>query len=103
MILAGYVPTLVIARMLTEFTSGGRPSWHNLMPYLLAFGGVWLGGEALWRLALHFLNRTDARGMQMLYTRGMDDLLKKDLAFFHENFAGSLTKKVIGHAARHGR
>jgi ATP-binding cassette subfamily B protein len=98
MILVGYAPTLVVARIMAEFTGRARPAWQDLTPYLLAFGAVWLFGEVIWRFALHFLNRTDAWGMQKLYTRGMDELLKKDLAFFHDNFAGSLTKKVIAYA-----
>src|SRR4026208_325928 len=30
----------------------------------------------------------------------MDELLAKDLAFFHDNFAGSLTKRTLGYARR---
>src|SRR5260370_40261017 len=30
----------------------------------------------------------------------MDDLLEKDAAFFHDNFAGSLTKRVLSFASR---
>ena len=30
----------------------------------------------------------------------MDELLAKDLAFFHDNFAGSLTKRALGYARR---
>src|SRR5439155_1617631 len=46
------------------------------------------------------LNRTDGRGIEDLYVLGMDELLAKDAAFFHENFAGSLTKRVHSFAAR---
>ena len=31
---------------------------------------------------------------------GMDELLAKDAAFFHDNFAGSLTKRVLSFASR---
>lgn len=97
-ILTTYVPPLVIARILTRFTTGDRPEWTDILPYLLAFAAVWFAGEGVWRLAIHFLNRTDARGTASLYRKGMDALFEKDLAFFHDNFAGSLTKKVIGYA-----
>jgi ATP-binding cassette, subfamily B, bacterial len=97
-ILTTYVPPLVIARILTRFTAGDRPEWADILPYLLAFATVWFAGEGVWRLAIHFLNRTDARGTASLYRKGMDALFEKDLAFFHDNFAGSLTKKVIGYA-----
>ena len=30
----------------------------------------------------------------------MDELLAKDAAFFHDNFAGSLTKRVLSFASR---
>ena len=31
----------------------------------------------------------------------MDALLAKDAAFFHENFAGSLTKRVLSYASEY--
>ncbi len=67
---------------------------------MLAFGGLLLAGEALWRVGLHFLNRTDARGIERLGVVGMDELLAKDVTFFHDNFAGSLTKRVLGFSSR---
>ena len=42
----------------------------------------------------------DGRGIEHLYVVGMNELLAKDAAFFHENFAGSLTKRVLSFAAR---
>ena len=42
----------------------------------------------------------DARGIEHLYVIGMDELLAKDAAFFHDNFAGSLTKRVLSFASR---
>ena len=38
--------------------------------------------------------------MARLYTDGMDELLAKDAAFYHENFAGALTKRVLGFASQ---
>ena len=38
--------------------------------------------------------------MEQLYIDGMDELLAKDTAFFHENFAGSLTKRVLSFASQ---
>lgn len=46
------------------------------------------------------LNRLDARGIEHLYVVGMDELFAKDAAFFHDNFAGSLTKRVLSFASR---
>ncbi len=62
--------------------------------------GLWLAGEAVWRLALYFMIRTEIRSMQALYIEAMDELLAKDLSFFHDNFAGSLTKRTLGYARR---
>jgi ATP-binding cassette subfamily B protein len=99
-ILVVYLPPLVVARIVSRFAGpdGGALSLAALTPYLILFGFVWLAGELMWRTGIHFLNRTDTRGMERLYLTGMDELLAKDLAFFHDNFAGSLTKKVIGYA-----
>jgi ATP-binding cassette subfamily B protein len=49
---------------------------------------------------VHCMNRTDGRGIEHLYVVGMNELLAKDAAFFHDNFAGSLTKRVLSFAAR---
>jgi ATP-binding cassette subfamily B protein len=66
----------------------------------LTFAGVWLAGEVAWRLAIFFMTRMEIRGMESLYVEAMDELLAKDLAFFHNNFAGSLTKRALGYARR---
>jgi len=54
----------------------------------------------VWRIGIHCLNRLDGRGIENLYVIGMDELLAKDAAFFHDNFAGSLTKRVLSFASR---
>jgi ATP-binding cassette subfamily B protein len=98
-ILVWFCPPLVIAALLERFEEGERPGLTSLVPYLAAFGAVWLAGEAVWRLGIHFLNRTAAGGVAKLQTKGMDALFDKDLAFFHDNFAGALTKKVVSYGA----
>jgi ATP-binding cassette subfamily B protein len=70
------------------------------MPYVLGFTGVLLFAEILWRIGIHCLNRLDGFGIENLYVTGMDELLAKDAAFFHDNFAGSLTKRVLSFASR---
>jgi hypothetical protein len=70
------------------------------MPYVLGFAGVLLFAEVVWRIGIHCLNRLDGRGIENLYVIGMDELLAKDAAFFHDNFAGSLTKRVLSFASR---
>jgi ATP-binding cassette subfamily B protein len=72
----------------------------TVLLYVLGFAAVLLLAEALWRVGVHCLNRTDGRGIENLYVIGMNELLAKDAAFFHDNFAGSLTKRVLSFAAR---
>jgi ATP-binding cassette subfamily B protein len=91
-----YVTPLVVAAAITRF-GNTTPTLHEALPYLLWFGGAWYAGELLWRLAFMYLNRADSKGMQNLYIAGLSELSKKDLGFFHNNFAGSLTKKTIGY------
>ncbi|MGH9212940.1 MAG: ABC transporter ATP-binding protein [Acidimicrobiales bacterium] len=95
--LAWFCPPLVIGAMLERFGDGERPTLGSLGPYLVAFTAVWLGGEVVWRAGIHFLNRTAATGAAKLQIRGMEALFAKDLAFFQDNFTGSLTKKVVGY------
>jgi ATP-binding cassette subfamily B protein len=95
-----YLAPLAVAGLVGHLSEGGDGTVAALLPYVLAFGGFLLAGEVLWRVGLHFLNRTDARGIERLGVVGMDELLTKDAAFFHDNFAGSLTKRVLGFSSR---
>ncbi|MFI1714819.1 ABC transporter ATP-binding protein [Streptomyces litmocidini] len=95
-----YIAPLVVAKLVGHLADGGTGGLGPLLPYVLGFAGVLLLGEALWRVGLHCLNRVDARGIENLYVIGMDELFAKDAAFFHDNFAGSLTKRVLSFASR---
>ncbi|MGY3340495.1 ATP-binding cassette subfamily B protein [Streptomyces filamentosus] len=95
-----YLAPLVVAKLVGKVADGGAVTFDALLPYALVFAAVLLLGEALWRAGFHCLNRVDARGIEHLYATGMDELLAKDAAFFHDNFAGSLTKRVISFASR---
>ncbi|WP_182900538.1 ABC transporter ATP-binding protein [Microbispora sp. H10830] len=95
-----YLAPLAVAGLVGHLAGGGDGTVDALLPYVLGFAAMLLTGEALWRVGLHFLNRTDARGIERLGVVGMDELLAKDTAFFHDNFAGSLTKRVIGFSSR---
>src|SRR5262249_32518829 len=99
-VLIFYVPPLIIAGVLGKFVSDARPSLRELMPYVLAFAGVWLAGEVIWRVAGFVIARAEVRGLVELYIEAMDELLAKDLSFFHDNYAGSLTKRALGYARR---
>jgi ATP-binding cassette subfamily B protein len=47
-----------------------------------------------------FVEANALSGMEALYIEAMDELLAKDLAFFQNNYAGSLTKRALGYARR---
>ena len=95
-----YLAPLVVAKLVARIAGDGSLSVRTALPYVLWFAGVLLLAEALWRLGLHCLNRLDAFGVEHLYVIGMDELFARDAAFFHDNFAGSLTKRVLSFASR---
>jgi ATP-binding cassette subfamily B protein len=95
-----YVPPLIIARLLATFARDEQLSASEVTPYIFAFAGVWLLGEGIWRVALLLITRIEIRAMEALSIEAMNELLRKDLSFFHDNFAGSLTKRVVGYARR---
>ncbi|MCE6997127.1 ABC transporter ATP-binding protein/permease [Saccharothrix sp. S26] len=95
-----YLAPLAIGALAGRLAEGGDADFGALLPYLLAFGGLTLFAELLWRVGVHCLNRTDGRGIENLSIQAMDALLGKDAAFFHDNFAGSLTKRVLSFASR---
>lgn len=93
-----YVPPLIIAKIISEFGKTGFNSPTQLVPYILAFMGVWALGQLLWRIGIHYAIILETNGMRRLFSQSMDILLAKDLRFFDDNFAGALTKKMIGYA-----
>ncbi|MFF5516450.1 ABC transporter ATP-binding protein [Streptomyces coeruleorubidus] len=95
-----YIAPLIVAKLVGDIADGRDVTVDSTLPYVLGFAGVLLLSEALWRVALHCLNRLDALGIEHLYVIGMDELFAKDASFFHDNFAGSLTKRVLSFASR---
>ncbi|MFG2478537.1 ABC transporter ATP-binding protein [Streptomyces fagopyri] len=95
-----YIAPLIVAKLVGRIADRPGTSVGSTLPYVLAFAGVLLLSEALWRVGLHCLNRLDARGIEHLYVVGLDELFAKDAAFFHDNFAGSLTKRALSFASR---
>lgn len=94
-ILVMYVPSLIVASIVANYSTSS--SVEELVPELLLLAIVWSIGELTWRIANHLLNITVPKGMYNLYTNGLENLLKKDMGFFHNNFAGSLTKKLVSY------
>ncbi|MBO2465499.1 ABC transporter ATP-binding protein [Actinomadura sp. LCR2-06] len=90
-----YLTPLVVAALIGRLAGSGDAGAGVLLPFLLGFAGLMLAGEAFWRAGLHCINRTEGRGIEWLGILGMDELLAKETAFFHDNFAGALTKRIL--------
>jgi ATP-binding cassette subfamily B protein len=99
-VLTYYAPPLVIARLLGRFGRNEPFAPADMAPYVLTLAGLWLVGQAIWRMAIALIARVEVRGMQALYIEAMDELLAKDIRFFQDNYAGSLTKRALGYARR---
>jgi ATP-binding cassette, subfamily B, bacterial len=95
-----YLAPLLVARLVTRITGNTHLALGSAFPYVLGFTGILLLSEVFWRIGIHYLNRLDALGIEHLYVVGLDELFAKDSAFFHDNFAGSLTKRVLSFASR---
>ncbi len=100
-IFAFYLPPLLIAKLIGTYKNVDIPGLVGLLPYIIAIGASWLFAEALWRLGIFLLIKGQVKGTERLYNYAAKQLLEKDLAFFHNNFAGSLTKKTTGYANRY--
>ena len=99
-VLVFYAPPLVVAQLLGAVARDEALTIGMLAPYVLTFTALWFAGEVVWRGAEALIARSEIRGIESLYVEAMDELLAKDLAFFHDNFAGSLTKRTLGYARR---
>ncbi|MBF6179055.1 ABC transporter ATP-binding protein [Nocardia otitidiscaviarum] len=95
-----YIAPLVVAWLIARIAATGDASFDTVAPYLLGVAGLLLASEVCWRIGIHCLNRADALGIESLYIQAMDRLLAQDAAFFHDNFAGSLTKRSLSFATR---
>jgi ATP-binding cassette subfamily B protein len=99
-IFQNYLPPLIVGDLVGRMAAGEALTPALVTPYIVWFALAMLAGHVCWRIGIHCLNRADVNGIERLYIDGMDALLAKDAAFFHENFAGSLTKRVLSFASR---
>lgn len=93
-----YIPPLIIAAVITDFNGTIPSSLSDLTPYLLLLAGAWLFGETIWRIAFIVQSRASIRAIRSLYISALNALLARDIDFFNNNFAGSLTKRAVGYA-----
>ncbi len=99
-ILVFYVPPLIIAALIQRLGNGKDFAVSDALPFVITFAAVWILGEALWRLTFYFMIKFETKTLDRLYNFAMQEILKKDIHFFQDNFVGSLTKRVIGYAQR---
>jgi ATP-binding cassette subfamily B protein len=99
-VLTLYAPPLLVAKLLGSFAENRRLTSEEMVPYVFSFIVLWVSGQAAWRIGGAMIARIEIRALEALYIEAMDELLAKDLAFFHNNYAGSLTKRALGFARR---
>ena len=99
-ILTYYAPPLVVARLLGAFARDEPLSAADLTPYVLTFAGLWLAGQTAWRASIAMMIRAELRGHGGALHRGDGRAAREGLSFFHNNYAGSLTKRALGYARR---
>ncbi len=90
-----FIPPLIVARIINLFIRQGTISIGAVGMYLAIFGSVWLFGEVLWRIGLHFLIKLEAKGFSQLGQLVFRRLSSRDYEFYTDNFVGSLTKKGL--------
>lgn len=96
-ILIFYIPPLIIAAII----AAREPiTLANGWTYALYFGLAWLTGEILWRIAFFFMAKFEAKVIFRLYSETLSTLLTKDISFFNNRFAGSITKNVLAYGRR---
>lgn len=96
-----YIPAYAVSKAVEIGLSGTADSLSDFQGPITLFVGSWLLGEAMWRVGIYFANIAETRGVKELYRKGLRQLLNHDLAFFNDNFAGSLTKRTLSYANRY--
>lgn len=96
-ILIFYIPPLIIAQIIRSETP---VSLDNGWIYIVLFGISWFVGELLWRLAFYIMAHFESKTAERLYTHTLQQLVYKDIVFFNNRFAGSITKNVLAYARR---
>jgi ATP-binding cassette, subfamily B, bacterial len=87
---APYVLSLIINRI----SAPSRPSLHSMVWYGVAFFGLPIFGEVLWRVTIFCLNRAEAYGMKQIAEETFADLMSRSHDFHANNFAGALVAKA---------
>jgi ATP-binding cassette, subfamily B, bacterial len=98
-----FVPTYLVAKLIGHIVAQPDLQLTTLLSYVGIIGAAWLLGEMIWRLAFFFEAKAVASAMRNLYETAMERVLEKDIDFFNNTFAGSLTKNVGSYARNYER
>ena len=98
-----YVPPLVIASVLTDFDGKLPSDISQLLPYLLVLAVSWLVGEICWHISFLISATYQSKVINRLNIYALNELIRRDAAFFNDNFTGSLTKRATVFAASYER
>lgn len=97
-ILIFFVPPLIIARIVNEFTQNNDIGLSSYSLLITLFWLSWFLGEMLWRLGLHTLIQLETQGIKNLSINSFHELIQRDYNFFINHFAGTLQKKTSTYA-----
>ncbi len=90
-----FVPPLIIGKIVDMFASNPTGTSLGDVGWLIAgFAGIWLLGEAFWRVGLNFMIKLEAVAMSNLHKMAFKELAARDYDFYSNNFVGTLTKKT---------
>lgn len=90
-----FVPPLIVERLINLLVAQGQISLSLAKNYIILFAALWLLGEVLWRVGIHFLIKLEAKALNDLGDLAFRRLSSRDYKFYTENFVGSLTKKAL--------
>jgi ATP-binding cassette subfamily B protein len=96
-LLVFYIPPLVIAQLISQQSTVNLETAWQL---LLLFGGAWLAGEMLWRLAIYLMIEFETAIIRKLYDDALKLLIEKELTFYANRFTGTITKNLLAYARR---
>jgi ATP-binding cassette subfamily B protein len=93
-----FVPPLLVARVVDAFAADETIGLMNVSGFVLTFAGVWMLGEVMWRVGMHYLIKLESRVFSELNVSAFERLADRDYDFYANSFVGTLTKKAFAYA-----
>ena len=94
-ILVFYVPPLILGKIIDIFSAQQKVSFLSVWEYIALLALLWMIGELLWRIGMHYLFALETEGIGNLYRISFKLLAERDYNFYTNHFVGSLTKKAM--------